>query len=158
MWTASSGWSVTHHANIYPAFSFCLTTLSVTVDGPCPVDSIETILIARALVPFLGHRGVGASRLFYLWVPLDSGLNLTWVHWQVHSEALFFNASNSFFLFFFNVDHFLVYWICYNIASILCFVPLVKMHVGSYLSTRGRTCTPCNGRQSLNHWTTREVP
>ena len=23
--------------------------------------------------------------------------------------------------------------------------------------TRDRTCTPCTGRQSLNHWTTREV-
>ena len=24
--------------------------------------------------------------------------------------------------------------------------------------SRGRTCTPCLGRQCLNHWTTREVP
>ena len=24
--------------------------------------------------------------------------------------------------------------------------------------TRGGTCTPCIGRRSLNHWTTREVP
>ena len=24
--------------------------------------------------------------------------------------------------------------------------------------TRGQTHTPCIGRQSLNHWTTREVP
>ena len=24
--------------------------------------------------------------------------------------------------------------------------------------TRDRTCTPCIGRRSLNHWTTREVP
>ena len=24
--------------------------------------------------------------------------------------------------------------------------------------TRDRACTPCIGRQSLNHWTAREVP
>ena len=24
--------------------------------------------------------------------------------------------------------------------------------------TRERTCTPCTGRQSLNHWTTGKVP
>ena len=24
--------------------------------------------------------------------------------------------------------------------------------------TRDQTCTPCTGRQSLNHWTTREAP
>ena len=29
-------------------------------------------------------------------------------------------------------------------------------HLGSL--TRDQPCTPCIGRQSLNHWTTREVP
>ena len=35
---------------------------------------------------------------------------------------------------------------------------LAARHVGSSSSTRGRTHIPCNGRQGLNHWTTREVP
>ena len=38
------------------------------------------------------------------------------------------------FFFFFNVDHFKsLYWICYNIASVLCFVSLAMRHVGSEL-------------------------
>ena len=41
---------------------------------------------------------------------------------------------------------------CYNIASILCFDFLSTRHV------RYRTYIPCIGRQSHNHWTTREVP
>ena len=43
----------------------------------------------------------------------------------------------------------------------LCFMFLAFWTGGMwYLSspTRDRTCTPCIGRQSLNHWTTREVP
>ena len=35
---------------------------------------------------------------------------------------------------------------------------LASSHVGSQLPTRDRTCTPCIGRRSLNHLTTREVP
>ena len=31
---------------------------------------------------------------------------------------------------------------------------LARRHVGE---TRDQACTPCIGRQSLNHWTTREV-
>ena len=36
---------------------------------------------------------------------------------------------------------------------------LVTRHMGCKVTspTRDRTCTPCIGRQSLNHWTTREV-
>ena len=34
--------------------------------------------------------------------------------------------------FFFDVDHFLsLYWICYNIVSVLCFAFLVMRHVES---------------------------
>ena len=51
-----------------------------------------------------------------------------------------------------------LYWICYNIASVLCFGLLAQRHVGSQLSARDRTHTPCIGRQSPNHWTAREVP
>ena len=39
----------------------------------------------------------------------------------------------------------------------LCFGFLAVMHNLSSLS-RDQTCTFCIGRQSLNHWTTKEVP
>ena len=48
---------------------------------------------------------------------------------------------------------------CYHIASILCFGlfwPGGMWVLGS--PTRDQTCTPSTGRQSLNHWTAREVP
>ena len=64
-----------------------------------------------------------------------------------------------FFKRFFDVDHFKnLYWICYNIASfyVLLFCPQGMWDLSSLM--RVRTCTPCIGRQSLNHWTTREVP
>ena len=51
--------------------------------------------------------------------------------------------------FFFDVDHFLsLYWIYYNIASALSFGSL----------TRDETCITFIGRQSLNHWTPKDVP
>ena len=49
-------------------------------------------------------------------------------------------------------------WICHNIASVLCFGFLAARHVGSLFPTSSQTCTPCIGRQSLNHWTSRGVP
>ena len=62
-----------------------------------------------------------------------------------------------------NVDHFLkksLSWVCYNIASL--FYVLVFWLRGlwdlSSPTTRDRTRTLGTGRQSLNHWTAREVP
>ena len=52
-----------------------------------------------------------------------------------------------------------LYWIYYNIASVfyvLFFWPWGMWDLSS--PTRDRTHTPCIGRQSFNHWTTREVP
>ena len=75
------------------------------------------------------------------------------------SEKIF--ISPSFFLrfFFFNVDHFkILYWICYNIASVVCFGFLALRHMGSYFPNQGSNLNPCIGRWSLNHRTTREVP
>ena len=58
------------------------------------------------------------------------------------------------------VNHFLsLYWICYNIASALCFFsfsPWGKWDLSS--PTSNWTHTPCSGKQSLNHWAAREVP
>ena len=63
---------------------------------------------------------------------------------------------------FFSVDHFYgLYWICYNIASVLWFWFLFFWPWGMwYLSSpaRDRTCIPYVGRWILNHWTTWEVP
>ena len=53
---------------------------------------------------------------------------------------------------------FKVYWICYNIASVLYFGFWLQ-DIGDLSSpTRDPTHTPCIGRWSLHHWTTREVP
>ena len=42
-----------------------------------------------------------------------------------------------------NMDHFYVnYWICYNIASVVCFVFLATNHVGSYLLDQGSNPHP----------------
>ena len=50
-------------------------------------------------------------------------------------------------------------WICYNIASVLCFDFLAVRDMWDLSSpARGRTLTLCIGRQSLNHWTFKEVP
>ena len=73
-----------------------------------------------------------------------------------------------FFLRFFWCGPFVKYWICYSIPSGLCFGGVVFFFFflvfwprGMWdLSspTRDRTHTPCTGRQSFNHWTTRDVP
>ena len=56
------------------------------------------------------------------------------------------------------VEHFLksLYWIYYNIASILCFGFFGCKACGISLSTDW-TCTTWIGRQSLKHWITREL-
>ena len=69
--------------------------------------------------------------------------------------------------FFFNLfvfDNFLMwtifslYWIFYNVASVLCFVFFWLRGMWDLSSlTRDWTHATCVGRQSLNHWTTREV-
>ena len=62
-----------------------------------------------------------------------------------------------FFKIFFYVYHILKsLWICYNIASVLCFGFLAQRHVGPL--TRDGTHAPLIGRWSLNHWAAREVP
>ena len=50
--------------------------------------------------------------------------------------------------------------VCYNIASVLCFGFLALRHVGILATQPGIELlfhTSCMGRQSLKHWTTREV-
>ena len=48
---------------------------------------------------------------------------------------------------FFTVDHFKsLYWICYNIASVLCFGFLATRHVRSQLADQGLNPHPCIGR------------
>ena len=63
-----------------------------------------------------------------------------------------------FFLRFFWNGSFLksLYWICYNIASVLVFWPQDMWDLRS--PARDQTCTPCIGRWSLNHCIIREVP
>ena len=53
-----------------------------------------------------------------------------------------------------------LYWICYNIASVLCVGFLAVRHVGGILAPRPgiEPTPPCTGRWSLNHWTAWKVP
>ena len=64
------------------------------------------------------------------------------------------------YFFFFNVGHFQsLYGICYSIASVLGFCLLAKADIWDLCSpSKNQTCSPCIGRQNLNHWTAREVP
>ena len=62
------------------------------------------------------------------------------------------------FFFFFSVFFLSLNSICYNIASVLHFGFFFAVrHVDLSSLTRDRTRTPSIGRQSLNHWTAREV-
>ena len=53
-----------------------------------------------------------------------------------------------------------LYWICYKVASVLCFGlffwPWSIWDLSS--PVRDQTHTSCIGWQNLNHWTTKEVP
>ena len=60
-------------------------------------------------------------------------------------------------IFFFLKIFLSLHWICYNTASVLCF--LTTRYVGSHLLEQRANPYPlCTRRQSLNHWTVREVP
>ena len=73
--------------------------------------------------------------------------------------ADFFTFS-FFFKDFFDVDHFKnLFWICCSIVSVLCFVFFWSQDLWDLSSlTRDPICTPCIGRWSFNHRTTKEVP
>ena len=51
-----------------------------------------------------------------------------------------------------------LYWIRYNIASVLCFGFWPQDMCDLNSPTKDWTHTPCIGRWSLNPWTTRKVP
>ena len=66
----------------------------------------------------------------------------------------------SFFKSLFDVDHFLsLYWIRYNIASVLCFGFLASEACGILASWpgQGSNLHPLHWQCSLNHWITRDV-
>ena len=72
---------------------------------------------------------------------------------------LFFLGQSLFFKFFYVKHFWSLYWICYSIASVLCFDFLASRHVGSFSSPmRDQTQIPCTVSWNLNHWIIREVP
>ena len=101
---------------------------------------------------------------------------LVWVVYQLLAWSLWFldllkqqlSLCMSLFQFFvisfrdFSFDMYLFLsldWICYNIASVLCFWCFCLWGIWDLNSpTRNHIGTPCVGRQSLNHWATGEVP
>ena len=58
------------------------------------------------------------------------------------------------------MDHLkILYWICYNIASVICFLGFWPRGMWDCSSPTGdRNCIPSIGRQSLNRWPAREAP
>ena len=95
--------------------------------------------------------------LFFFLINLFIHLFNFWLHW-VFAAARGFSlvAENGGYSFFFFFKVFIEF-----VTILLLFYVLVFWLRGMWdLSspTLGRTRTPCIGRQSLNHWTTREVP
>ena len=79
------------------------------------------------------------------------GMNTVNFSWVFHAISRYY---------FFAVNHFKsLYWIWYNIFSVLCFGFFWSWRLWHLSSlTRDQTYTLCTGRQSRNHWTTREDP
>ena len=74
---------------------------------------------------------------------------------QLHHDILKYRFIFMSFFFWWRPFFKNLYWICYSIiAFILCFGFLWDLA----FPTRDLTCSLCIGRQSLNHWTAREVP
>ena len=90
------------------------------------------------------------------------GCSHRWMGWCLQRYVLHELESWLFFLFS-NVDHFSsLYAICYNML-LLQFWLFGLEHAESqlpdpWLQGCGSNLHPCLGRQSLNHWTTKEVP
>ena len=136
---------------IYPRVEFLdyIVVLCLTIWGTAELLSIA----APSYVPTSNKQG------FQFFHFLIETLVIFWV--------LFFFFWCCFLFLFFYVHHFLnLHWICYNIASILCsgffFFFLAKRHLASFfLRNQTHTLwivhTLWIGRQSCNHWTTREV-
>ena len=88
------------------------------------------------------------SKLSFPSVCVDQGVGQTTsCHWRGKEGEFYFFKKPLFLKF---------YWISYNAVSILCFVFLGTRHMGSNLPNQGHFS--CIRRQSLNHWTTTEVP
>ena len=105
-------------------------------------------------------HGVAKSR-----TRLSDWTERNWSHYRRFlTDVLYLYYCNllSFFfkIFFFDVDHFLKIFIKFVTILLLLYVLLFWLQgmwaLGSL--TRDWACTPCIGRQSLNHWTAREVP
>ena len=81
--------------------------------------------------------------------------------WIPLGLCLHFFLSFFFFKIFFGVDNYFLKTLLNLLQYCFCFTfwfiwPCDMWDLSS--PTRNWTCTPCTGRQSLNHWTTREVP
>ena len=71
--------------------------------------------------------------------------------------AIYFKYSCVYMIYLFNFYFSSIYWICYNIASVLGFGFLAISLWDLNSLDRNWTCTPCNGRWNLNHRVVREV-
>ena len=76
-------------------------------------------------------------------------INLSWRLWVIVGFYLYFFLPSI------SLSR---YWICYNIASVVYVLGFwLQRHMGSSLPDQGSNSHPLHWKQSLNHWTTREV-
>ena len=121
---------------------YCLPSLRLQTSSPLLLLNLFFVCLVSA------KQHIGSSFL-------EQGLNLCPLHWK-HRVVLFC----CFFLIFFWCGIFLVFIEFVTILLLfLCFVFFWPWSLWDPSSpTRDWNCTPFIGRQSLNHWTAREVP
>ena len=110
-----------------------------------------------------GIKQVNSCKL--LWIIL-AHVNEDYDVNSIGEKVFYCYCFAEFFLFlflFFDVDCFLKsllnllqYCLCFLFFCFFCHRPKHMWNLSS--PTKDQTCTPCIGRGSLNHWTTREVP
>ena len=148
-------------------FFSCWNDTSQIALGPY-VNSLNLITSFKVLFPnIVTFWGLGLGlRYLILWrgdtfQSTTSGQGrifcppVLWEHFFHYTKPFFFE------IFFWWVQFLKSLLSLLQIASILCFVLFCFWPWGMWdLSspTKDWTCTPCFGRQSPNHWTTREVP
>ena len=126
--------------------TFCLHCLSLRAsDGWFPPMAwiLDCLHLIRAATQPLGHCLRGSEHLYFLFILVFCWLTL-FFSW---CELLFFFFLKSLlcllhYCFCFMVFVFFWQWGMWNLPSL----------------PRDWAHTPCSGRRSLNHWTTREVP
>ena len=137
-----------HHHHYHIRVTYLCPSHQQTLEGKANILLLFVSTVLKTV------HGIENTHNKHLWNQTVSIMVLSQTENLV--ESLGIPWLHSTFFFFFGL-----YWICYNIASVLCFVLFLFLFFGHEACgspTRGWTHISCIGRWSLNHWTTREVP